>query len=141
LSPDAFRTRVLIRPLWGIEDSSRYWSAEMVLEHLIEVGARIATAIVELSHGEKPGADGADGSPGGGRGPGLLQDYRAFLSDYADTLCEDVGDRASKLTHPHPWFGELSAHRWACLAAFHQAVHRRQLQAIVAGLSISGEER
>jgi hypothetical protein len=128
---DAFRTRVLIRPLWGIEDSLRYWSAEMVFEHLIESGARIATTIVELSRGESPTPGIIDGIPSGGRGLGLLQDYRAFLDDYADTLSEDVGDRKSKRTHPHPWLGELTAHRWVCLGAHHQAVHRRQLEAIV----------
>ena len=31
LPPNAFQKRVRIRPLWGIEDSSRDWSAEMVL--------------------------------------------------------------------------------------------------------------
>lgn len=131
LTPDAFRTRILIRPLWGLEDSSRYWSVEMILEHLIEVGARIATTIVELSHGEKPATDVTEVPPSGGRGLGLLQDYRAFLDDYADTLAEDVGDRRSELTHPHPWFGQLTVHRWVCLGAHHQAVHRRQLEAIV----------
>jgi len=33
----------------GIEDSSRYWSVAMALEHLGEVGLNIAVGIVELS--------------------------------------------------------------------------------------------
>jgi hypothetical protein len=130
----ALQKRVRIRPLWGIEDGSRDWSAEMILEHLIEVGVRIATAIIELSHGEKPGSPIADAAPSGGRGPALLQDYAAFLDDYAATLSEDVGNRDCKLTCAHPWFGELTAHRWACLGAFHQARHRRHLEEIVAQL-------
>jgi len=134
LPPDAFRTRVLIRPLWGIEDGFRYWSAEMVFEHLIESGVRIATTAVDLSRGESPAPDIVEIIPNGGRGLGLLQDYRAFLDDFADTLSEDVGDRRSKRTHPHPWLGELTAHRWVCLGARHQAVHRRQLEAILTGL-------
>lgn len=134
LPPEAFRTRVLIRPLWGIEDSSRYWSAEMVLEHLIESGARIATVIVELSRGEKPMGDLTEEHPNGNRGQGLLQDFCAFLDDYADTLSEDVNDPHSKPTHPHPWLGDLTAHRWACFGAWHQAIHRRQLEAILAEL-------
>lgn len=134
LLPNAFQKRVRIKPLWGIEDSSRDWSAEMVLEHLIEVGVRIATAIIELSHGEKPGTPIGDAIPGGGRGHALIEDYAAFLDDYAATLSEDVGNRDSKLTCPHPWFGELTAHRWACLGAFHQAQHRRHLEEIVAAV-------
>lgn len=134
LPPSGFQKRVRIRPRWGIEDSSRDWSAEMVVEHLIEIGADIAAAIVELSHGGKPTSPIADAPPGGGRGHTLLQDYAAFLDDYAATLLEDVGNRNSKLTCPHPWFGELTAHRWACLGAFHQAIHRRHLEEIVAQL-------
>jgi hypothetical protein len=128
---EAFRTRVLIRPLWGLEDHARDWSVEMILEHLIEAGTCIATTIVELSHGEKPRPDSAPVIPSGGRGLGVLQDFRAFLDDYAGTLTEDVGDRSSKRTHAHPWLGELTARDWLCRGAQHQAVHRRQLEAIV----------
>ncbi len=135
LSSEAFRTPAVIRPLWGIEASSRTWSAEMVLEHLIDVGARIAMAVVELSRGEQPQDAIMDGHPGGGGGLGLVQDYRVFVRDYVGTLREDVGNRASRLTHPHPWFGELDARQWACVAAFHQVLRRRQLSAIAAWLS------
>ena len=136
LLPDLFQKRVLVKPLWGIEDSSRYWSAEMVLEHLIEVGSRIAIGIVELSHGEQPtvAADIVDVEPNGGHGTRLLEDYKVFLGDYVKTLSEDVGDKRSKLTHPHPWFGQLTAHRWACLGTVHQTRHRRQMEEIVAQL-------
>jgi hypothetical protein len=136
LSSDLFQKKVLIRPLCGLEDGSRGWSAEMVLEHLIEVGTHIAIRIVELSQGEKPRlqADAAGLEPMGGQGLRRLEDYIAFSDDYAKTLQEDVGDRRGKLAHPHPWLGPLTAHGWACLGAVHQTVHRRQMQRIVAGL-------
>ena len=51
LSAEQLQRRVLVKAPMGIEDSSRYWSAAMVLEHLIEVGSRIAVGIVELTHG------------------------------------------------------------------------------------------
>ena len=51
LSAEQLQRRVLVKAPMGIEDSSRYWSASMVLEHLIEVGSRIAVGIVELTHG------------------------------------------------------------------------------------------
>jgi hypothetical protein len=134
LSPDLFQKKVPIRPLWGLEASCRCWSAEMVLEHLIEVGTRTAIGIVELSHGEEPTVQVDDMLPKGGHGLRLLDDYIAFLDDYAQTLLEDVGRRTSKLTRPHPWFGQLTAHGWACLGAFHQTIHRRQMERIVAQL-------
>lgn len=136
LPPFLFQKRVLVKPLWGIEDSSRYWSAEMVLEHLIEMGACIATTVVDLSNGEIPACEVnvMDFKPRGGRGPQVIEDCTRFLDDYAKTLLEDVGDRRSKLSHPHPWFGELTSHRWVCLGTIHQAIHRRQMARIVAAL-------
>ncbi|MBC8869209.1 MAG: DinB family protein [Planctomycetes bacterium] len=134
LSPDLFQKTVQIGPLWGLEDNSRCWSAEMVLEHLIEVGSRIAIGIVELSHGEQPSVKADDLKPKGGHGLRLLKDYIAFLDDYAQTLLEDVGQKTSNLTHPHPWFGQLTAHGWACFGAVHLTVHRRQMERIVTGL-------
>jgi hypothetical protein len=136
LGPSAFQESVRTKPVWGMEDSACGWSAEMVLEHLIEVGARIAIVVVELSHGEKPSVrtEITEGKPKGGRGAALIEDYLAFLEDYAQTLSDDVGDRRSRRTHPHPWLGELTAHQWACLGAVHQALHRRQIERILAGL-------
>ncbi len=136
LSPEQFRERVLVKAPLGIEDSSRYWSAEMVLEHLIEVGTRIATGIVELTQSEEVTikTDIADVKPNGENGRQILEDYKAFLLDYTQTLTEDIGDVRSKQTHFHPWFGNLTAHQWACLGTVHQAIHRRQMERIVAGL-------
>jgi hypothetical protein len=127
---------VLIGRLVGIEDDERCWSAEMVLEHLIDSGTVFAECIVQLSKGEKPAAGIVDvaAKPEGGKGIEVWRDYRDFLGDFAGTLSEDVHDRRSRTSHPHPWLGELTAHRWHCLAAVHQTVHRRQMERIVAGL-------
>jgi hypothetical protein len=66
----------------GIEDSSRYWSAAMVLEHLIEVGSRIATGVVELTHGQAASvkADIADVKPKGQNNEGIVSAYRVTAS-------------------------------------------------------------
>ena len=137
LSSQQLQQRILVKAPMGVEDSSRYWSAAMVLEHLIEVGSRVATGIVELSHGEEVTvkADIADVKPKGGKGRQIIEEYTLFLRDFAHTLSEDVGDCQSTHTHGHPWFGELDAHQWACLAAVHQKIHRQQLERIVARLA------
>lgn len=136
LSAQALQTRVLIRAPVGIEDSSRNWSAAMVLEHLIEVGSRVATGVVELTHGRVVSvkADIADVKPKGGHDAGIIAAYRAFLADYEDKLQHQTGPRDARGTAPHPWFGDLTAQRWVCLGAVHQQIHRRQLQRIMAGL-------
>jgi len=136
LSDQALRTRVLIRAPMGIEDSSRYWSAAMVLEHLIEVGSRVATGVVELTHSRAVSvkADIADVKPKGRNGTDIVAAYRAFLADYQDKLLRQTGHRDARGTAPHPWFGDLTAQRWVCLGAIHQQIHRRQMQRIIAGL-------
>ena len=137
LSAEQLQRRVLVKAPMGIEDSSRYWSASMVLEHLIEVGSRIAVGVVELTHASTVTvkADIADVKPKGGKGSQIVQDFRQFLGDYSRIVSEDIGDRNSKARHPHPWFGELNAHQWACLGAVHQSIHRKQMERIVAGLN------
>ena len=139
LPSDVLDQRVLIGPLVGIEDSSRFWSAEMVLEHLIEAGAVFAEFMVELSNGEQPQIKMGDVvvKPEGGKGIRILEDYNRFLDDYTETLSEDIGDIKSTLTHPHPWLGELTAHHWHCLAALHQTAHRRQMERLIAGLVVA----
>jgi hypothetical protein len=136
LSEDRLLRRVLVKAPLGIEDSSRYWSAAMVMEHLIEVGSRVAVGVVELTSGATVTvkADVADVKPEGGRGTEIIEDFRQFLDDYVRMVTDEIGDRRSKSRHPHPWFGELDAHRWMCLGAFHQSIHRKQMERIVAGL-------
>jgi hypothetical protein len=136
LPPDVLQRRALVKPPFGIEKRARCWSAGMVLAHLIDVGTTVATVIVELSQGEPPAfeAEVSDVDPEPLYGPQTFEDYDKFLGDYCGTLSEDVRDRRSKLTHKHPWLGELTAQRWGCFAALHQTFHRRQMERIVGQL-------
>jgi hypothetical protein len=136
LSPNALQTRVLIRAPMGIEDSSRYWSVAMILEYLIEVGSRVATGVVELTHGQPVSvkADIADVKPKGKNDEGIVSTYRLFLEGYQDKLVHQTGNRKAQNTAPHPWFGDLTPQRWVCLGAIHQQIHRRQIERIIAGL-------
>jgi hypothetical protein len=136
LNAEEMQRRVLIKRPLGLEDSSRYWSAEMVLEHLIEVGSRVAVGVVELTHGEPPSvkADIVEVKPQGERGGRVLDEFRVFLEDYTRMLSHEIGDRRSKAAFSHPWFGHLNAHQWVCLGAVHQGAHRRQMERIVGAL-------
>lgn len=133
LSADRLQTPVLIARIAGIEDSSRFWSPGMVLEHLIIVGTKMMRAIVELSNGVVPAerADVAAVKPKGAYGPGAVGVFQSFLAQYADTMNREVRDRNSPATFRHPWFGELNAHQWHCIAALHQGIHRKQMQKIL----------
>jgi hypothetical protein len=108
----------------------------MVLEHLMESGSTYAQILIHLSHGERPSPllDPISVRPEGRRGIEVVEDFESFLADYAAAVAEDAGDRESELRHPHPSYGELTAYGWHRLAAFHQRIHRHQMERIVANL-------
>ena len=130
--------RVLIRRFAGIEDSSRYWSAEMTVEHLTVVGAGIRHIVRSLRRGDaidRP-ARVEDVKPRGEAGPAAVRAvFVRLLADVAEEekveppIPPGVGPR-----HAHPWFGPIDAFRWHALLGIHQGLHRRQLDAIRAGL-------
>lgn len=116
-----------------MEDSSRYWSAAMVLEHLIIVGSLMSEAVVLLSRGVAPDSSLgiADVKPlGGVSHDQSLALFTEFLATTAHRMTVDVLDRESKKCLVHPWFGPLDLRQWHWLMAAHQRVHRKQLEAI-----------
>ena len=136
LSEETARTPVLIpRPL-GLEDSSRNWSAAMVLEHLIIVNLGIAGVIRALGSDEPELAEVRiqDVKPSEAAELEQIERLRSAVEFYARTIEQQVNLR-TQLRHPHPWFGPLDARGWHALAAIYNGLHRRQIQTIVRKLS------
>lgn len=132
LHPEDITRPILINHIFGIEDSSRYWSVSMTLEHLMVVGENIRDTIIALSRGEKIDrkVDVAAVKPEGKYGHEVIELFRTFVDEYVWEIQEKVEKRNSKATLEHPWFGELNAFRWVCLGALHQRIHRRQIERI-----------
>jgi len=106
--------RVLIaRPL-GLEDSSRYWSVWMTLDHLRIVHHEIARII-------------------GGLGKGTIPAGQASTAAVKPAAAA-VPELRTSVRFPHPWFGPLDAAGWHRLAAGHMGIHRVQIDRIIAGL-------
>ncbi|HBR86274.1 MAG TPA: hypothetical protein DEA65_00320, partial [Candidatus Marinimicrobia bacterium] len=57
LNNDQLLTPVLIDRLRGLEDSSRFWSPVMVLEHLVIVGRELKDIIISLNEEKVPNKD------------------------------------------------------------------------------------
>lgn len=128
--------RVLVPRLQAMEDSSRYWSVEMVVEHLLLVGRIMEDTTILLSKGQSvPGRIRiAAVKPKGGGGVAILSEFEKFVEQYPRRMETEVKDRRSRSTHYHPWLGELTAHQWHCLNGLHYRIHRRQMSLILAGL-------
>lgn len=136
-------TRILVPPQAALEDSSRYWSLNGVLEHLLIVNSAIEECILSLAAGKVPQkkADIAAVKPSESKGDqlGLFRDQApGYLARINQKLAEPGRDADSALVFDHPWFGPLTAHQWYWLTASHLGIHYKQARQIVRGLQTRG---
>lgn len=134
LTPEQMETRVLVPSQKGLEDSSRYWSVAMVLEHVALVGNYMKAIVLELSNGRVPPhrVDTALVKPTGKAGAAeSAKAFRAFSETVVKDIQKGVGDRESRSTLRHPWFGPFTAKQWHWLLVGHMLVHYKQLKEIV----------
>lgn len=127
--------QVLIPRLRGLEDSSRFWSAWMTLEHLRITNTVFSMVIKSLAQGKVPAkkASTADVKPRAD----LTADVEAAYEASCDTVLSDVAavtDLKTTAKYAHPWFGPLDAAGWHALAATHMGIHRAQIEQIVKSL-------
>lgn len=130
-------TRVLVPRVPGLEDSSRYWSVAMALEHVVLVSESIEKISASLARGIVPPirVDIAKIKPRGQlKATEVLAQFRSYLQLEQEKGPLEHLHVPSKATLPHPWFGNLHARAWNTLKASHAAVHRKQIQLIVKSL-------
>ena len=130
---------VLIDRIIGIEDSSRYWSVYMVLDHLRIVNEGMAQIIEALSH-DHPFAQEVriqDVKPHVASNSETVDRFMQSVTNYESTI-DRLGTLGHRVRHPHPWFGPMTAHDWHCLAGIHHWVHRRQIERVKQGLEAVG---
>lgn len=132
LSEDRLKCQVLVPRPVGLEDSSRNWSAAMVLQHLVIVDTGIVDLIDALTRDQAFGREVriADVKPCPSAGREQLELLEDVSRNYTVRLAAIKSLRTAR-RHAHPWFGPLDGHGWHTLAALHTMIHRRQLQAIV----------
>ena len=127
--------RVLVARSKGMEDSSRYWSVWMTLDHLRITNLAFAMALRSLAAGEVPKTRAS--TAGVKPDPGVdVSVEAAFANSCAEYLRTEaaIGDLKTKTRYEHPWFGPMDAAGWHALAAAHMGIHRRQLESILAVL-------
>lgn len=130
--PRQARQRVLIPRPRGLEDSSRYWSVLMTLDHLRIVNTGVASTIRTLLAGHVPPGTVSTATVK----PSVDVDERVVPAFHAS--CDDLQQAgqnaptlATKVRHAHPWFGPLDAAGWKFLAGFHLGLHRGQIELIL----------
>lgn len=146
LDEEAFFRRVLVDPLPGLEDSSRFWSVAMVMEHLV-ICMRPMTHIAEtLAAGKAMNIEVSTAAvkPKGGRTLSKAQ-WIALFDDVTNECAgrlrpiaarSDVAQPARTAPRVrHPFFGPVHARGWIWVMGVHPTTHRRQAEQIVAGLT------
>lgn len=129
--------KVLVPPQKGLEDSSRYWSVSMLVEHLLIVGMQVQTAIMRLSNEEHLTelVSTANVKPSGESTYAiLLEKLKRFSADLPSDLEAHVKNRESKSKLAHPWFGPFNSKQWYWLLGIHATIHLKQLNEIKKGL-------
>lgn len=131
--------KVLVNPIPALEDSSRNWSLNGVMEHLLIVSKGIEAIILSLSEGKPVNyvVDIAKVKP-----TGVTQDLFKEFSEYAPGLFQSMDkklsqpgfDIHSKTKHHHPWFGPIAPKQWYWLLSSHQGIHYKQVKGILKGL-------
>lgn len=129
-------TRVLIDRVPGLEDSSRYWSVWMTLDHLRIVNHGITNTINSLVKEISPNrvASTAAVKPSASVDATIRDAYEKSCDVLLATVSA-APDLKTKARFAHPWFGPLDASGWHAMAGSHLSIHRKQIERIIAGLN------
>ena len=121
---DSIGTRpVLVQRLLGLEDSSRFWSPFMVVEHLVIVDTNMLRIMTDLVAGRLHPDEARiqDFKPRPSAGRSSLAAFDKLVEQF-NTQVPHWPELRTRCRHVHPWFGPLDAHRgsrWpACTTAF-----------------------
>jgi len=136
--PTLARQRVLIPRLRGLEDSSRFWSVAMTLDHLRITNAAFTGIIRNLAKDVTPQgvASAAAVKPSTEASFEVVHEYDQSCSQVMSAVAENPKlNTAARFAHP--WFGAMNAEGWHLLAGTHMSIHRKQIQAILKQLDTS----
>ena len=127
--------RVLIDRVPGLEDSSRYWSVWMTLEHLRIIHTGITRTIGALAKGVVPPgkASTAAVKPKPDISEAVVGEYEKSCDKLLETVAA-ISNLKTTARFAHPWFGPLDAAGWHAMAGTHLAIHREQIKRILKGL-------
>ena len=128
--------RVLISRPQGLEDSSRYWSVWMTLDHLRIVNLDFVRVIGALTNGIIPEGKASTAAVK----PSI--EATSVVADTYEESCDALlavvaasPNLNTAARFAHPWFGPLDAAGWHALAGGHMGIHRVQISRILEGLS------
>ncbi len=131
-----FQTRILIPRLRGMEDSSRFWSVGLAIQHLLitiegmshiaEELAKSHTISIEVDIAKvKPRQEDVTNKND------MLKKLQLATETTVQKLLPYHETPSRNYKQYHPWFGRITAEGWVWVLGQHQSLHRKQMQMIV----------
>ncbi|MCK9336884.1 MAG: hypothetical protein M0P43_03525 [Arcobacteraceae bacterium] len=126
--------QIIIDRTFAIEDDSRRFSIDMVLEHLVIAGALVKDTIKSLSSETVPPQEIKieDVKPFE-NSTEALEKFLVFYQTYFDMI-ETLPKKQSIATKKHPWFVSFNNFDWSIFMYMHTFIHRRQIEEIISKL-------
>ncbi|NOR58612.1 MAG: hypothetical protein GQ474_08835 [Sulfurimonas sp.] len=126
--------QVIINRVFAIEDDSRRYSINMVLEHLTITGYGIMGVISTISKEEELKKDiTIEGVKAYENAENSIVAFKKFMKMY-DFFINRLPKKYSQMTKRHPWFVEFNNFDWSAFMYMHAFIHRRQIEAIISKL-------
>ncbi len=131
ISDIQLQQKMSIDRTFAIEDNSRQFSANEVLEHLVIAGILVKNVIETLSQEKEVKFDiKIENVKPKENKKNQLDAFLDFYQTY-DKLIKTLPKQQSKMTKAHPWFINFNNFDWNIFMFMHTFIHRRQLQAIL----------
>ena len=129
--------KLIIDRTFAIEDDTRQFSINMVLEHLTIAGGTVMMVIESLSKEEEfHQAIKIENVKPKENKTNQLDEFLEFYYKYF-TYITNHQKNQSKKKKKHPWFIEFNNYDWSIFIYMHTFIHRRQIEAIISKLGSS----
>lgn len=131
ISTEKLQQKMAIDRTFAIEDNSRQFSINEVLEHLVIAGSLVRNVIETLSQEKDVEFDIKieDVKPKENK-QNQIKEFLEFYNKY-DSFIKYLPKKQSKKTKAHPWFVRFNNFDWNIFMFMHTFIHRRQIEAIL----------
>ena len=130
LNEETLSKQVLVPPMFALEDSSRFWSINMVIEHIVMVNLGTYEIVDMLSQEKGIERELGTAKVKPFKNTNHTKSLIVFEKAYSRMIKKN-SKKVSRMTKSHPWFGPFNNTTWHAFIGVHNKVHKKQIQKIL----------
>lgn len=130
LDEETLSKQVLVPSMFALEDSSRFWSINMVIEHLVTVNLGTYEIVDLLSQEKSIDRELGTAKVKPFKNTNHIKNLKVFEKVYSKMIKKNT-QQVSKTRKSHPWFGPFTNYQWHSFIGLHNKLHKRQIQKIL----------